>query len=148
MHENEISKLLDQHCGIDFIVFDNKKAYGVASRINFNKKHHGCVTIRYKRMTGGKTEYQKRIESIEKADGQIYASITMQVDSVNNKATSGIVFQSDKLYLAIKNNFDYFEEQHMRKNEIDGNLYFRFTADQIKMLADTFDFKCSFKSFQ
>jgi hypothetical protein len=139
--DNELSKLLDKFCGIDYILCSNNKAYGVAGRINFNKKHHQYITIRYKRSNGSKTEYQKRIEDIKNKGGEIYASITMQLDAGDdNELLNSIIFESDKLYLMIDKNKKYFEEMFMEENRFDGNLFFRIPYNYIKWLSDKYGF--------
>lgn len=140
--QTEISKILDQYCGIDYLLFYEQKVYGVASRINFNKNHYNSVTIRYKRKNKTKTEFEKRVESIKNKNGQMYASITMQIDAENNKIKNAIVFESDKLYLIIDQNLSMFEKKYMQTNNIDGNLFFKLSYENIEKLSKQYNFNC------
>lgn len=69
--DEEICKMLDQTCGIDyFILTSEKHTYGVAWRCQFvnqltGKNDYHTFTIRYKRSSGIKTEYEKRKEAIK-----------------------------------------------------------------------------------
>ena len=137
----ELSLILDQYCGLDYFLLSNKKVYGVAGRVNFNKYHHNHVTIRYKRKTGALTEFQKRIASIKNKSSEIYANITMQIDAVDNKIKRAIIFESDKLYMHIHNNLNLFENQYMLRNNFDGNLFFKINYLDIKRLSDKELFK-------
>ena len=70
--DNEIARELDILCGIDiWQTIDGAGARGIASRVqnNNNEQYRGrsnwrTFTIRYKRNTGAKTEYEKRMEAI------------------------------------------------------------------------------------
>ena len=48
-----------------------------------------------------KTEYQKRIEAIKSNSGEIYATITMQIDAENEKPVRAMIFESDKCRVKI-----------------------------------------------
>lgn len=73
IEDNEIAKELDLLCGIDiWQTIGGMGARGIASRVqnNTKEKFRGrsnwrTFTIRYKRHTGAKTEYEKRMEAIE-----------------------------------------------------------------------------------
>ncbi|NCB47785.1 hypothetical protein EOM81_12325, partial [bacterium] len=121
----ELAKMFDLYAGIDYVVFQGKtkSLYGVASRINFNQNHHKHLTIRYKRASGALTEYQKRVSSILNKRGELYATIQMQIDAKKEVADSGedkysiaraIVLESDKLYMAINNDIDFFETKYLQ----------------------------------
>ena len=58
--KDAISKLLDEQCGIDYAIKDNKtgQVRGIANRINV--KPFPTFTIRYSKDSGVQTEYEKR----------------------------------------------------------------------------------------
>jgi hypothetical protein len=57
---DKLGLLFDQLASTDLVLINkNKQIYGVAMRINFSKHMHDKVTIRYKRYSGTKTEYEK-----------------------------------------------------------------------------------------
>lgn len=139
--DSAISSLVDRYCGIDYLLQSRGKVYGVAARINFNIGHHRNVTIRYKRKSGTKTEFEKRCESILNETGNIYASITMQIDAFNEDLKRMIVFESDKLYMEIYRNLGYYEKHHMLKNHFDGNLFFKLKYSEIQSIAESSGFR-------
>ena len=74
--DNDVCLMLDRTCGIDyFILTSDKHTYGVAWRCQFVNQQTGkndfhTFTIRVKRSSGIKTEYEKRKEAILK--GSVY----------------------------------------------------------------------------
>lgn len=145
--ESDISKMLDQHCGIDYILKSNGKVYGVAARINFMVRHHGHVTIRYTRSNGNKTEFEKRCESIKSNSAEIYASITMQIDALNNRVVRMIVFESDNLYLELLKDKEAYEKRFLNVNQNDGNTFLKISYEEIKELSQKAGFRVATKEF-
>ena len=146
---SKLAKMLDQKCGIDYLLLMNGMGvFGIASRINFNSTHHNSVTIRYKRASGGKTEYQKRVEAIKRNSGEIYATITMQIDAKNGKPIRAIIFESDKLYLFIDKNLDIFAKKYQQTNHCDGNKFFKIPYDEMIKMSMTNNFKVKVIQFQ
>jgi hypothetical protein len=72
---DEILILLDSKSGIDYIIEDNVGLKGISARVQFEKVYN-TFTIRYKRESNTKTEYQKRVDQI--SDGYFFPAITMQ----------------------------------------------------------------------
>ena len=79
---NEICHILDLTCGTDYMqIYDDKDiVWGIASRIQTYDPDRGrpfnTFTIRNKRESGQKTEYEKRRDAINR--GGIYPYLTMQ----------------------------------------------------------------------
>jgi hypothetical protein len=150
-NSTELARMLDCFAGIDYIVLHKKlkSLFGVASRINFNKNYHKHVTIRYERSTGTKTEYQKRVDAILSKTNQLYASITMQIDSNEdkNKILRAIVFESDKLYIAIHNNMEVFKANYLREC-YDGNKFFSIPYEVIQEIGNREDFMVKVIDFE
>lgn len=155
--DNQLARLFDMYAGIDYIAYNirHKSMFGVASRINFNPKHHKFVTIRYKRTSGAKTEFEKRLKSILQDNSSIYASITMQIDALerkndkeNHNLIRAIVFESDKLYLAINDNISFFENKYMETNHSDGNSFFRLPHSLIEEIGKQRDFRVKVVEFE
>ena len=72
--KNNILKLLDDQCGVDWVLNNNyNQVKGVGVRVI--KSDYNSITIRFKRFTGTKTEYDKKVEAI-----------------ANNNLTSNIYF--------------------------------------------------------
>lgn len=143
--DNEILGALDKYCGIDFLTLKDKEMHGLASRVNYNQNHHNSLTIRYKRATGTTTEYEKRVAAIKANTGRLYASLQMQMDSDRDlNLLRGCIVNSDNLYIVIDKNIEYFERNYMHENYDDGNLFFKFTYQDLQNLAKAcnFDFVC------
>lgn len=75
----ELAKLLDMRAGIDgWHVMQSGGIRGIASRIQKGDKVWATFTVRKSRFNGAPTEYEKRVESIESENGQIYPHLTVQ----------------------------------------------------------------------
>jgi len=112
--DNEILNLLDKYSGIDLIVLRDKALRGVASRVQWGN-NWDTFTIRYKRHTGSKTEYEKRIENIE--NGEFYPALTLQAYLNNrneNKLLSLGVIRTKDLYELTQTHKELFK---MRKSD-------------------------------
>lgn len=138
---SEISKLFDQYCGMDYVVKNGKSVFGIAARVNFKRKHHNHITIRYKRTTGAETEFSKRVKQIKNKAGNIYASITMQIDAKENELLRAIIFESNQLYLHIDRNLKHFEANYMETCSYDGNKFFRLSHKDVIDLSAIYGFR-------
>ncbi len=75
-------KWLDRYCGVDWLMKTNDNhVLGIAARIQLTEPAyyhdpHDTFTIRYSTVYGGKTEYEKRLEAINK--GYFYPYYTLQ----------------------------------------------------------------------
>ncbi len=84
--DNEILLLLDKYAGIDLVVLKDGNIKGVASRVQWGH-NWDTFTIRSKRHTGTKTEYEKRVDAIN--NGHLYPALTMQI-YCNNRENNDI----------------------------------------------------------
>jgi len=102
--KNKILIMFDQYSGIDYIRKNNTGLQGIASRVQFGN-NWDTFTVRVKRHSGSKTEYEKRLEQIEKE--YIYPYFTLQAYFDNRKdlnLLSICVIKTTDLYNEIKNN--------------------------------------------
>jgi len=138
--ETLICKWLDQYSGIDLIGKKNDNLMTMACRIQWDKNYK-TFTIRYKRTSGAKTEYEKRIEAIEK--GYLYPGWTMQaymngmfdnnnklIDEKSLKILGCAVIRTDVLYKFINEEKIIF---HNTANH-EGNEFIYVYWDHIKQL--------------
>lgn len=128
-----LAKLFDQYAGIDYVLINKGvgKIYGIAARVNFWSETIGHLTIRYKRKSGYKTEYEKRLSSISMNDS-FYPHITIQIDSdKNNKAISGILVKTKELYAYIESNKEKVINKYMRTCS-EGNNYLAIPYSEIQ----------------
>lgn len=77
--DNEICKILDLSCGIDYLKVECKNGgpKGIANRVQWIEptEDYNTFTIRKTRESGAATEFAKRLESIE--NGSLYPDLTM-----------------------------------------------------------------------
>jgi len=95
---NKILDMLDQCSGIDMLSLSNGNIKGIACRVQWGR-NWDSFTIRLQRHTGTKTEYQKRIDSIN--NGSFYPYLTMQAyldNKRDNKILSLAVIKTIDLY--------------------------------------------------
>ncbi len=99
---NEILQLLDRDCGIDLIWKKNKKARGIASRVQWMEwrgESYDTFTIRSERESKAETEYKKRLETI---GNSFSPHLTMQMYCNNRKENileSMAIIKTEDLYL-------------------------------------------------
>jgi len=102
--DNNILLLFDQYSGIDYLRKDEIGLQGIATRIQFGNNWN-TFTVRTKRLTGTKTEYEKRKEQIKK--GYIYPYFTLQAyfdNRIDLNLLSICVIKTIDLYDEIENN--------------------------------------------
>lgn len=127
-----LANQFDMKAGIDYVFVNHElgSLQGVAARVNFWWKTKGHLTIRYKRKTGGKTEYEKRIKSIN--GNSMYPNLTMQMDStVDKKIEKGIILLTKDLYQYIDANKKNVIEKYMNVCS-EGNNYLSIPYSDIK----------------
>ncbi len=127
-----LMQVFDKDCSTDMFVQDvDKMLYGVAVRINFRENLYNSVTIRYKRASGNKTEYDKTIESLDKH--AITPKYAIQVDGIRGGyvALRGIVYNRIQLCKKLKEEPDTCQK-HIEVNYDDGNEYLKFDYDFFK----------------
>jgi len=77
IEDNSLAKDMDLKCGIDiWQTIDGKGCRGIASRVQWGK-NWGTFTVRKRRFSGAKTEYEKRKEAI-KNGSYVYPYLTCQ----------------------------------------------------------------------
>lgn len=91
-------KQLDINAGIDYMLVSNKGIRGLASRVQAGKSWR-TFTVRARKQSGAKTEYEKRIDAIN--EGYIYPYYTMQAYADNDKIEYAIC-KTDDLYRLIQ----------------------------------------------
>jgi len=115
-----ILKWLDQYSGIDYIgKKENNQLITIACRIQWDIDYK-TFTIRFQRTSGTKTEFDKRIEAIEK--GYLYPIYTMQAYMIKNplKILSCALIKTDILYKFITENQNLLYENTANK---EGNKF-------------------------
>ena len=109
--DDEVLLWLDQYAGIDYVVKSkNNNIIGIAARIQF--MNFRTFTIRKTRYTGTKTEFEKRIEAIEK--GYIFPAYTLQAYFLNKNFSHAAIIPTKQLYNFIINNPN---KVHERKSD-------------------------------
>lgn len=87
--DSELCQMFDKTCGIDAIQFIDGQARGVAIRVQWGVSYE-TFTIRFKRRSGVKTEWGKRMEAITQDKGYLYPYLTIQI-YLNNKSDNEIL---------------------------------------------------------
>ena len=82
--DDEICRILDINCGIDYLLCSQKSslAFGLASRVQYDHNYR-TFSIRSKRDSGAKTEYEKRKVAI--AVNALIPIYTMQIYIEDNQ---------------------------------------------------------------
>ncbi len=120
LEKNDLNELFDKSASTDILLKSKDGLiYGIAMRVNFNNKWYENITIRYRRHTGTKTEYEKTIEAINKNAINSAIGVQIDVDSSNN-LIKGIIYDRYKLFKYINKNIEYFKENYLYK-VYDGN---------------------------
>lgn len=76
-NDSLLANMFDQYSGIDAFQIVKGQLRGVAIRVQWGNAWN-TFTIRYKRASGAKTEYQKRSEAILSNNGYLYPYLTIQ----------------------------------------------------------------------
>lgn len=101
--DNDIAKDLDVLCGIDiWQTIQDKGSRGIASRVQFGDKNWKTFTIRKKRLSGYKTEYQKRLEAINGSFIYPYLTCQAYVSKDETKLFGCAVAKTTNIYKAIE----------------------------------------------
>lgn len=128
LEKNELNDLFDKSASTDILLKSKDGLiYGIAMRVNFNKKWHKNITIRYKRITGTKTEFEKTISAIK--SNAINSAIGVQIDvDESYNLIRGVIYDRYKLFKHINDNIDYFTKKHIHQ-VYDGNQMFYLNYD-------------------
>lgn len=137
--DNEILMLLDRKSGVDYIREDDAGLQGIAARVQFGCAYNS-FTIRYKRWSNTKTEYEKRIEQIK--NGYFYPFFTLQAYFDNRDAMnllSVAIVKTKDLY-----NFINFYPEHLENRFSDNEfivVYWDIIAKFYKLQCKKFSLK-------
>lgn len=118
--DNKIISLFDRYSGIDAIqITKDNQIRTMAIRVQFGKAWN-TFTIRFKRHTGAKTEYEKRLDAIK--NEKLYPNLTLQCylsPDLKEILSYGLIFTKD-LYRQIQ---DRPEIIKYRSASEDGNIF-------------------------
>jgi hypothetical protein len=94
---------LDMYSGIDAwqVLSDRRAIRGIASRVQWDSPYRS-FTIRYSKISGQKTEYEKRLDAIKNEDeGLLYPHLTIQayIDSTTNSLVAAASIPTKQLIL-------------------------------------------------
>lgn len=126
--ENEnsnLSKILDVNTGIDALHILNGRIRGMAIRVQWGE-NYGTFTVRYKRTSGAKTEYEKRIDAIK--NGWMYPFYTVQAYMDGKKCVNFAIVKTSDMYAFIR---DCPEQVIEEQNRYDGNLFYHVSFKKI-----------------
>lgn len=124
------TKDLDMLAGIDiWQIRQDKGMRGIASRLQWGPKAWNTFTIRKKRSSGAKTEYEKRIEAIT-TKVWLYPFFTCQAYATERRS-------GDLLSVAIAKTETIFEMINQglcfeKSNSDDGNIFICIDWDDVK----------------
>lgn len=103
--DNIILQKMDKYSGIDWIAESNKRLVTVAARIQYDTTFR-TFTIRTKRRTGAKTEYEKRVEAIK--NGFLYPTYTCQAyfDTSTGLLDGGAIMKTVDLFESLEKSYN------------------------------------------
>lgn len=99
---NEILDMFDKYSGIDAIqITKDSQIRTMACRVQWTDRPWNTFTIRYKRSSGARTEFEKRMDAID--NDKLYPQLTMQAYFSNNddKLLSLAIVETRNLYKSI-----------------------------------------------
>jgi len=118
--DNNVLQMFDKYSGVDAIQITNdNQIRGIAMRVQYGNAWN-TFTIRYKRTSGAKTEYEKRVDALE--NEKAYPHLTVQCYLSNDGETIlsvGIIRTRD-LYKQIQ---ERPEITNFRSAGEDGNTF-------------------------
>jgi len=118
--ENPILKMFDKYAGVDAIqVGKDGSLRGVAVRVQYGRSWN-TFTIRYRRSSGTKTEYEKRLDAIR--HDKMYPQLTVQcyLSTDKQKILSAAWIKTKDLYRQI---IKYPDIQKFNSAGEDGNIF-------------------------
>lgn len=129
-NDSELANMFDQYSGIDAIQIVNNQMRGVAIRVQW-RCNYKTFSIRFKRRSNTKTEYQKRVEAIFMNYGFWYPYLTIQIyldnKTDNNILSIGVVKTID-LYEYIRDNMNTIQ----RRTCPEGNIFLVVSFDELQ----------------
>ena len=117
--DNDVLQMFDKYSGVDAIqVTKDNQLRGVAMRVQYGKAWN-TFTIRYKRSSGSKTEYEKRVDAIE--NEKMYPQLTVQcfLSSDSKEILSVGIIRTKDLYDQLKDK----SIVNFRQAKEDGNTF-------------------------
>lgn len=127
---DEMAKLLDTLSGIDVWHINNLRGIrGVALRIQTGDKNWHTFTVRNKRKSGAKTEYEKRKYAIQ--NGYLYPYLSIQAYiSKNDKLLSFAIAKTEDIMSMIEQGF--YKNKKTGKEQIGQAEFFVIDWYQMK----------------
>ena len=117
---NPILNMFDQHSGVDAIqITKDKQIRGVALRVQYGNAWD-TFTIRYRRSSGAKTEYEKRVEALQ--NEKMYPQLTIQcyLSEDGSKILSVGIIKTRDLYEQLERNNEKVKKRVAKE---DGNIF-------------------------
>ena len=136
-NNNEICKLLDMSCGIDYLLRNENSGfiYGVASRVQYSVNYR-TFTVRKQRESRALTEFQKRNQAI--SVGAIYPQYSMQAYIVGENVSGLAIVKTTDLMKFIEGNFA--EVRHTNADKVGQAEFYVCKWDKMKV--------CGYKVFE
>ncbi len=128
--DNNILQMFDKYSGVDAIqVTNDNQIRGIAMRVQYGNAWD-TFTIRYKRSSGVKTEYEKRMDAIQ--NEKMYPQLTVQcyLSSDSKEVLSVGIIRTKDLYEQIQNK----EIVKYREAAEDGNIFLYVNWRDLKKL--------------
>jgi len=126
---NNVLNMFDKFSGVDAIqITKDNQIRGVAMRVQYGNAWN-TFTIRYKRASGAKTEYEKRVEALK--NEKTYPQLTIQCYLSNDakKILSVGIIRTRDLYEQIEK---YPDIRNFRKAKEDGNKFMYVHFDNLQ----------------
>jgi hypothetical protein len=117
----DLANLFDQYSGIDAIHSINGQLRTMAIRVQWGRAWD-TFTIRYRRISGAPTEYQKRAEAILSDKGYLYPYLTVQayLDKRDNakRVVSCCIVKTSDLYRYVFLNMPYITQKTCNEGNV------------------------------
>ena len=128
--EDEVCKLLDMSCGLDYLIHSEKSGLilGLSSRVQYDGNYR-TFTVRKERESGALTEYEKRTQAMTSCG--IYPYYTMQAYMNDGEVKGlGITKTSDLIEYIRKG---YADEKETGMNRIGQAKFYVCHCDDMKI---------------
>lgn len=118
--DNNILQMFDKFSGVDAIqITKDNQIRGVAMRVQYGNAWN-TFTIRYKRTSGAKTEYEKRVEALKNEKAYPHLTVQCYLSNDGNEILSVGIIRTRDLYEQIEK---YPHIRNFRKAGEDGNIF-------------------------
>ena len=128
--DDEVCKLLDMSCGVDYLLHSEKSGVilGLSSRVQYEENYR-TFTVRKERESGALTEYEKRTQAM--TSGGIYPYYTIQAYMKDGEVKGlGITKTSDLIEYIKKG---YADEKETGMNRIGQAKFYVCHWDDMKI---------------